>query len=271
MKKHLPGIGILLLFMVGAALMLYPMVSDLVNRHSTSRVITGYHNAVAQLNLESLQKDVMEAERYNLALAQTPEAFYKPALLEGYDDILNITSGGIMGYIEIEKIGVELPIYHGVSKEVLQTGIGHLPGTSFPVGGASTHAVLSGHRGLPSAKLFSDLDKLEEGDIFYVTVHDRVLKYVVDQVKIVLPTEVQDLMIEKGKDYCTLLTCTPYGINTHRLLVRGVRDFGKAGEVNKTYVANEAFRIDPLLIAAILAVPLLLLAFVAVFFIDRRK
>ena len=201
---------------------------------------------------------------------QNPDAFYFPDLIAGYDRTLDITGTGIMGYLDIEKIGVELPIYHGVSKEVLQVGVGHLPGTSFPVGGSSTHVVLSGHRGLPSAKLFSDLDKMELGDSFTITVHDRVLEYVVDQIKIVLPTESEDLQIEKGGDYCTLLTCTPYGINSHRLLVRGTRKTdGSDGKV-KVYVGNEAFRIEPLIVAIFLAIPLIVVAFTILTIGDRR-
>lgn len=177
-----------------------------------------------------------------------------------------------MGYIDIDKLNLELPIYHGVSKEVLQIGVGHLPGTSLPVGGESTHAVLSGHRGLPSAKLFTDLNEMEVGDTFTVTVLDRVYTYEVDQIKVVLPSETSDLQIVKGEDHCTLMTCTPYGINTHRLLVRGVR-IESAEAVRKVgvVVKNEAFRIDPLIVMPIVAIPFLLIAITAVFIHDKKK
>ena len=270
MKKHLSSIIIFLILFAGIGILLYPMLSNYVNQRTSTKVISGYNKFVANLNVEELRTDIQTAEKYNLQLAQNPDAFYFPDLIAGYDRTLDITGTGIMGYLDIEKIGVELPIYHGVSKEVLQVGVGHLPGTSFPVGGSSTHVVLSGHRGLPSAKLFSDLDKMELGDTFTITVHDRVLEYVVDQIKIVLPTESEDLQIEKGGDYCTLLTCTPYGINSHRLLVRGTRKTdGSDGKV-KVYVGNEAFRIEPLIVAIFLAIPLIVVAFTILTIGDRR-
>ncbi len=270
MKKHLSSIIIFLILFAGIGILLYPMLSNYVNQRTSTKVISGYNKFVANLNVEELRTDIQTAEKYNLQLAQNPGAFYFPDLIAGYDRTLDITGTGIMGYLDIEKIGVELPIYHGVSKEVLQVGVGHLPGTSFPVGGSSTHVVLSGHRGLPSAKLFSDLDKMELGDTFTITVHDRVLEYVVDQIKIVLPTESEDLQIEKGGDYCTLLTCTPYGINSHRLLVRGTRKTdGSDGKV-KVYVGNEAFRIEPLIVAIFLAIPLIVVAFTILTIGDRR-
>jgi len=270
MKKHLSSIIIFLILFAGIGILLYPMLSNYVNQRTSTKVISGYNKFVANLNVEELRTDIQTAEKYNLQLAQNPDAFYFPDLIAGYDRTLDITGTGIMGYLDIEKIGVELPIYHGVSKEVLQVGVGHLPGTSFPVGGPSTHVVLSGHRGLPSAKLFSDLDKMELGDTFTITVHDRVLEYVVDQIKIVLPTESEDLQIEKGGDYCTLLTCTPYGINSHRLLVRGTRKTdGSDGKV-KVYVGNEAFRIEPLIVAIFLAIPLIVVAFTILTIGDRR-
>lgn len=270
MKKHLSSIIIFLILFAGIGILLYPMLSNYVNQRTSTKVISGYNKFVANLNVEELRSDIQTAEKYNLQLAQNPDAFYFPDLIAGYDRTLDITGTGIMGYLDIEKIGVELPIYHGVSKEVLQVGVGHLPGTSFPVGGSSTHVVLSGHRGLPSAKLFSDLDKMELGDTFTITVHDRVLEYVVDQIKIVLPTESEDLQIEKGGDYCTLLTCTPYGINSHRLLVRGTRKTdGSDGKV-KVYVGNEAFRIEPLIVAIFLAIPLIVVAFTILTIGDRR-
>ena len=162
-----------------------------------------------------------------------------------------------MGYLKIERIGVELPIYHGTSEMVLNVGVGHLEGTSLPVGGENTHSVMSAHRGLPSAKLFTDLDRLELGDTFQILILDQILTYQVDQIKIVTPKETNELMIVEGKDYCTLFTCTPYGINTHRLLVRGVR-IETVKEKPILYVSNEAFRIEPLLVTPAVAAPILL-------------
>ena len=173
----------------------------------------------------------------------------------GYYDALKIEGTTIIGYIKIERIGVELPVYHGTSDQVLSRGVGHLEGTSLPVGGTSTHSVMSAHRGLPTAKLFTDLDRLEIGDTFQIIVLDQVLTYMVDQVKTVTPKEISDLQIVEGKDYCTLFTCTPYGINTHRLLVRGIR-IETITEKPVIYVANEAFRIEPLLVTPAVAAPM---------------
>ena len=173
----------------------------------------------------------------------------------GYYDTLKVGDTDIIGYLKIEKIGVELPIYHGTSNEVLNSGVGHLEGSSLPVGGESTHSVMSAHRGLRSAKLFTDLDHLEIGDTFKITVLDQVLTYQVDQVKTVTPKEFEDLQIVEGKDYCTLFTCTPYGINTHRLLVRGI-SIETITEKPMLYVSNEAFRIEPLLVTPAVAAPM---------------
>ncbi|MBQ2581366.1 MAG: class C sortase, partial [Ruminococcus sp.] len=191
-----------------------------------------------------------------------------PELVKGYDTTLDITGTGIMGYIDIDRIGVELPIYHTVDDSVLSAGAGHLEGTSLPIGGASTHCVLSGHRGLPSAKLFTDLDELEVGDEFTITVLDQKLTYRIDRIKTVKPSETEDLQIESGKDYCTLMTCTPYGINSHRLLLRGVR-VETAEEKPGIFVKNEAFRIDPLVVTPIVAVPMLVAALVFVLVRDH--
>jgi sortase A len=176
-----------------------------------------------------------------------------------------------MGYIDIEKIGVELPIYHGVDEGVLKIGVGHLEGSSLPVGGENTHCILTGHRGLPSAKLFTDLDEMKIGDKFTVTVLDRVLTYEVDQIKVVLPEDTSELTIREGKDYCTLVTCTPYGINTHRLLIRGVRVEGGQAGTPGIFVTNEAFRIDPTIVAAVIAVPLLITVTIVTVVLERRR
>lgn len=203
----------LLLLTVGLAVLLYPMVSGAVNKISGSYVIADHRQRLKSLEQEQLDAQLNLARQYNRRL---------PEQGEDYETILDLGSG-IMGYIRIPSLGVDLPIYHGVEDSVLSKGVGHLPTSSFPIGGEGNHAVLTGHTGLPSAKLFTDLVLLEEGDRFYVHVLDRELCYQVDQIKVVLPSEGQDLMPVKGKDYCTLLTCTPYGVNSHRLLVRGVR------------------------------------------------
>ena len=223
MKKHLSTILLVLLFFVGLSVVLYPTVSDWWNQRHASRAIAGYDETAQSLTPENTDACFAAADDYNARLAADPDAFYDPEKIAGYEDTLNISGTGIMGYITIDKINVQLPIYHGTSDSVLQVGVGHLEGTSLPVGGASTHCVLSAHRGLPSAVLFTNLDRLEAGDTFTVTVLDRLLTYEVDQISIVLPEQVQDLLITDGQDYMTLMTCTPYGVNTHRLLVSATR------------------------------------------------
>ena len=243
--------------------MLYPSVSDAVNRKHQSRAVADYAEKVEQLSDADYQTYFDAADAYNRQLNTTPNAFYKPDLVSGYAQTLDISGTGIMGYITIPKISVKLPIYHGTDEGVLQVAAGHLEGSSLPVGGAGTHAVISAHRGLPSAKLFTNLDELEVGDRFTITVLNRVLTYEVDQISIVLPTEIDQLLPTEGMDYVTLMTCTPYGINTHRLLVRGKRV--ETTESQKHIrVAADAFRIEPIIVAPILAIPMLLAALVGV-------
>ena len=263
MRKNLSTIILILIFLVGLSVMLYPSVSDAVNRKHQSRAVAGYAEEVEQLSDADYQTYFDAADAYNRQLNTTPNAFYKPDLVSGYAQTLDISGTGIMGYITIPKISVELPIYHGTDEGVLQVAAGHLEGSSLPVGGAGTHAVISAHRGLPSAKLFTNLDELEVGDRFTITVLNRVLTYEVDQISIVLPTEIDQLLPTEGMDYVTLMTCTPYGINTHRLLVRGKRV--ETTESQKHIrVTADVFRIEPIIVAAILAIPMLLAALVGV-------
>ena len=263
MRKNLSTIILILIFLVGLSVMLYPSVSDAVNRKHQSRAVASYAEEVEQLSDADYQAYFDAADAYNRQLNTTPNAFYKPDLVSGYAQTLDISGTGIMGYITIPKISVELPIYHGTDEGVLQVAAGHLEGSSLPVGGAGTHAVISAHRGLPSAKLFTNLDELEVGDRFTITVLNRVLTYEVDQISIVLPTEIDQLLPTEGMDYVTLMTCTPYGINTHRLLVRGKRV--ETTESQKHIrVAADAFRIEPIIVAPILAIPMLLAALVGV-------
>ena len=263
MRKNLSTIILILIFLVGLSVMLYPSVSNAVNRKHQSRAVAGYAEEVEQLSDADYQAYFDAADAYNRQLNTTPNAFYKPDLVSGYAQTLDISGTGIMGYITIPKISVELPIYHGTDEGVLQVAAGHLEGSSLPVGGAGTHAVISAHRGLPSAKLFTNLNELEVGDRFTITVLNRVLTYEVDQISIVLPTEIDQLLPTEGMDYVTLMTCTPYGINTHRLLVRGKRV--ETTESQKHIrVAADAFRIEPIIVAPILAIPMLLAALVGV-------
>lgn len=202
-------------------------------------------------------------------MLKNPSAFYNPDEIKGYEKILDISGTGIMGYITIKKLGVELPIYHGTDEGILQIAAGHLKGTSFPVGGDSTHSVISAHRGLPSTKLFTDLDKMEVGDTFTITILNREITYEVDDISIVLPDETDSLQIEDKKDYCTLMTCTPYGINTHRLLVRG-HCIG-TGEPQHIHVTAEAFQIDPTITASVMGIILLIMLLIRVLIRTRKK
>ena len=257
MRKHKIVIFLTTGFLVGISVLLYPAISDFWNSKTQTRAIVDYESVLEDLTPEDYSKLFEEAHDYNRRLYALQDPLLYPDKVEGYYDILNLAEFNMMGYLKIDKINVELPIYHGTSDEVLGFGVGHFEGSSLPVGGENTHSVMSAHRGLPSVKLFSDLDRLELGDTFQIVVLDQVLTYQVDQIKTVLPDEVSDLQIVEGEDYCTLFTCTPYGINTHRLLVRGVR-IETIAEKPVIYVMNEAFRIEPLLVTPAVAAPMLL-------------
>lgn len=269
MKKNISNYILILIFLVGLSVMLYPTVSNYVNQRHQTEAVAAYDEKVSEMTEKDYTEYFEKAEEYNKKLAEDPDAFYAPDKIEGYEDILDISGTGIMGYITIDKLNVKLPIYHGTSAEVLEIACGHLKGSSFPVGGESTHSVLSAHRGLPSAKLFTNLDRMEEGDTFTVTVLNRVLTYQVDKISIVKPAEVEGLQIEDGKDYCTLMTCTPYGINTERLLVRGHRI--PTDEKKNTQVTTEAFRIEPLVVATVIAVPMLLMLLIGMLIYQKKK
>ena len=270
MKKNRSNIILILIFLVGLSVMLYPTVSDYVNQKNQSRAVASYSEEVENLSDVDYQAYFDAADDYNRRLAETPDAFYRPEEVSGYTDTLDVSGTGIMGYITIPKIGVELPVYHGTSDGVLQVAAGHLEGSSLPVGGAGTHAVISAHRGLPSAKLFTNLDELEVGDTFTITVLDRVLTYEVDQISIVLPTETDLLQPVEGKDYVTLMTCTPYGINSHRLLVRG-RRIETPDKLKHIRVTADAIKIEPIITAPIMALPLLLVLLLWLLFSNRKR
>ena len=225
MKKKLDisTVVFALIFLVGLSVMLYPTFSNWWNNNMASHVVADYKEAVAQLDDGKAEEMLAQAHEYNNKLAKLFAPFSSFDEIEGYNDILNVSGTGIMGYISIPNINVELPIYHGTSEGVLQIAAGHIQGSSLPVGGANTHAVISGHRGLPSARLFTDLDKMVEGDIFTVNILNEVFTYEVEKILVILPTETQELSIIPNKDYVTLMTCTPYGINSHRLLIRAHR------------------------------------------------
>lgn len=256
MKKNLTNILLVVILLVGAAILLYPTAADYWNSFHQSRAIAGYSDAVSNLNAEEYERIWQEAVAYNQSMSgRSGLVLLTNSEMEEYERQLNVGGNGVMGYIEIAKINVSLPIYHGTSEAVLQVATGHIESSSLPVGGASTHCIISGHRGLPSAKLFTDLDQMSEGDIFQLKILNETLTYEVDQIRIVLPSELDELGIVRDQDYCTLVTCTPYGINSHRLLIRGKRI---ANPQAAAHVTADAVQIDPVLVAPAAAAPMLL-------------
>ena len=264
---------LVLIFLIGAAIVAYPTFSEYWNSLHQSRAIMGYAQRVAELTNEEYETIWNAALDYNQRLLDLPNRWlidHDDALSEDYDSQLNADGTGNMGFITIPKINVNLPVYHGTSDAVLQTSIGHIAGTSLPSGSSHTneedflipdyasHSVLSGHRGLPSARLFSDLDAMEVGDLFYLTILDQTLTYEVDQITVIEPEDLTQMEIIPGRDLCTLMTCTPYGINTHRLLVRGSRIENEKKKLNVRITAD-GLRIDPLYVAPFIAVPVLVL------------
>ena len=256
MKKHLSTILLVVALLAGVSLLLYPSVSDYWNSLHATQVVSNYAQQVQTMDRSRYETMWNDAVAYNRSLLTRSTDFaLTDAQKRQYDALLNVDGTGIMGYLEIPVLEVTLPIYHGTDDSVLQVGAGHIEWSSLPTGGESTHCVLSGHRGLPSAKLFTNLDQLVAGDTFVIRVLDEVMTYEVDQILIVEPTDVSALTVEDGKDLCTLVTCTPYGVNSHRLLVRGHR-VENASEVIR--VTSDAVQIEPLIVAPLVAMPLLL-------------
>jgi sortase A len=268
MKPSKTGIFLVMMLFVGVCVLLYPSVSQYWNSKTQTRAVDNYKEILESLKPEDYEEFFREAEEYNSALNNLTYQLTDYHQLEGYNSILNISGNGIMGYISISKLGVELPLYHGISKEVLNIACGHVEGTSLPVGGENTHCVLSAHRGLPHARLFTDLDKMELGDTFQITVLNRTVTYQVDQIKVVRPNEVDDIEIVEGEDFCTLLTCTPYGINSHRLLVRGARIENAAPVL---HVTSNAYKIDSLVATPAVAAPILLILLIVLMIKYRDK
>ena len=263
-KRNLINIVLTIALIAGVALLLYPSVSDYVNSFHQTRAIAGYGEIVSAMDEDECQRQWDAAVAYNAQRRSEKNDFLlTEAETAKYNEMLNISGDGIMGYIEIPMINCSLPIYHGTDDDALQIAIGHLEWSDLPVGGEGTHCVLSGHRGLPSAKLFTRLDKLKEGDRFMLRVMDRVLTYEVDRILIVEPEDTSALLAEDGKDYCTLVTCTPYGVNSHRLLVRGHRVENEESS-SSMYITADASQIEPLIVAAVIAVPVLLILLIIV-------
>ena len=270
-KNKRTTVLLVVLLLAGLSLLLYPTVSDYWNSFHQTRAIATYAENVAKLDNNQYDQLWEDARAYNEALCFRSNPYYLSEEQKAqYESLLDVSGLGVMGYIEIPEIDVSLPIYHGTEESVLQIAVGHLDWSSLPVVGESTHCVLSGHRGLPSARLFTNLDKLREGDTFLLRVLDEVLTYEVDQILIVEPQETAALQIEEGKDYCTLVTCTPYGINTHRLLVRGHR-IDNMEEAKTIRVTADAVQIEPLLVAPIEAIPMLLILLVLLLLPRRRR
>lgn len=271
MKKNWSTILLILILIVGAGLLVYPTFSDYWNSLHQSKAITSYVENIIDIDDDLYETLWADAAAYNKELGKKGITWLlTDEEKEEYNEYLKVDEAGVMAVIDIPVINCSLPIYHGTSDAVLQVAVGHIEGSSLPVGGKSSHCVLSGHRGLPSAKLFTDLDKLVEGDVFTINTLDETLTYEVDQIRIVEPTDLSDLQIEEGRDYCTLVTCTPYGINTHRLLVRGHR-IANAEEERVIRVSADATLRDPIEMAPFFAVPILLILLLWVFIGTRRR
>ena len=271
MKKHMSTIFLCLILLIGLSLLLYPTFSNWWNSFHSSQAISTYSEQVANLDDNKYNEIWNAAWEYNQKLLERHNSYVlSEETLKTYRELLNINDSGVMGYVEIPSLGVALPVYHGTDDAVLQVAVGHLEWTSLPVGGESAHCVVSGHRGLPSARLFTDLDKMAIGDIFWFRILDEILTYEVDQIRIVKPDETEDLLVEEGKDLCTLVTCTPYGINSHRLLVRGHRVENQ--EVAKTVrVTADAMQIAPVIVAPFLAAPVLVLLMIMLIIPKNKK
>lgn len=270
-KGKISTIILIVVFCVGLSLLLYPTVSDYWNSLHQTRAIARYTKQVDELNADVYEQLWQDAQNYNQTLLNRANR-YKMTEAERaeYESLLNVSGNGIIGYIQIEKINCTLPVYHGTAESALQIAVGHIEGTSLPVGGESTHCVISGHRGLPRAKLFTDLDKMEEGDTFTLHILNETLTYEVDQIRVVEPNEMENLDIEEGKDYCTLVTCTPYGINTHRLLVRGHRTENRR-HMSADRITSDAMALETTTLLPLLVVPIVIILLLWLLMKTRRR
>ena len=269
MKGRKPTIILLIVFFIGLSVLLYPSVSSYWNSKTQSEAIVDYESMLASFKPEDTTRIFEEAEEYNRKLASLSDPFAQHKTLSDYRSLLDVSGTGMMGYITVPKINQELPVYHGTSDGVLSVAVGHVEGSSLPVGGKSTHSVVSAHRGLPTAVLFTHLDRMEIGDTFTFTILDRTFTYEVDQIRIVEPNDTSLLQIAQGMDQCTLLTCTPYGINTQRLLVRGHQV--DETQTRSIYVANEAYRVEPLIVMPLVALPIIAVLLVYVMLAPVKK
>ena len=268
-KRKVITLILLGVFLVGLSLLLYPSISSYWNSITQSKAIVDYDTIVKSLSPKDYTAFFERAEQYNEELKNLQFPLSEYQQVSGYDECLNAAGDGVIGYIDIDKIQVKLPIYHRTNPSVLNHACGHIPGSSIRIAGKGTHAAISAHRGLPSAKLFSDLDKLEVGDTFRITVLDKTFIYEVDQIKTVLPDDVSDLLIDEEKELCTLVTCTPYGINSHRLLVRGHRI--ESEDMRSFGAISDAFIIDRLIVTPVVAMPIILVLTLYVCFKAANK
>ncbi len=266
-KVSITNILLVLIMLTGIGILAYPSVSDWWNSMHATQAIAGYVEAVETMSKEEKEAIFAKAKEYNDSLPNGVNFNISEEQYAEYASILDVTGTGIMGYIQIQSIGVNLPVYHGVDEGILQIAVGHIPGSSFPIGGERTHAVMSGHRGLPSAKLFSDLDKLKEGDVFTVTVLDETFTYMIDQIRIVLPEETDELAIVDDKEYATLVTCTPYGVNSHRMLMRGHRIANIDGKATPA----DAVKIPTYIVIPAVGIPLLFVVLLGMLIYYRKK
>lgn len=273
MKGKLFNIVLVLVFVAGLSLLLYPTVSNAYNNYLQSKTIASYSERVNQLEKDTYEKEWKKAEEYNRSLLERENPFVLTQELEQmYWQTLDLSGRGIMAYIEIPSVDVTLPIAHGTSDETLQSYVGHLEWSSLPVGGENTHCIISGHRGLPSSELFTNIDHLELGDKFYLHILGQTLEYQVCNIAVVEPQDQTLLTVEEGKDLVTLVTCTPYGINSHRLLVRGIRTGeGSTENVGEVYVKNEVTQIDTLTLVSVLVVICAVVVFVFLLLTGKRR
>ncbi len=268
-RISLSTVILVLILLVGLSVMLYPTISDWWNSRVQSYAVANYDTVVEEMSDGEYERTLSKAHLYNEHLKKVYSPLSTPEAVSDYDNTLNISGTGIMGYVTIPSIGVQLPIYHGTSEAVLNIAAGHLEGSSLPVGGTSTHAVISAHRGLPSARLFSDLDRLVVGDTFTITIMNEILTYEVEEILIVLPHEMDKLAIIEGRDMVTLMTCTPYGINSHRLLIRSKRI--ETVYPHNVKIVADAVQVDPMLVIPAMCAPLLLMLIIFWIISGRKR
>lgn len=269
MNRKIPKIILFITFIAGIIMLLYPLVTQYWNSKVQSQIVKNYKKNLEKMEVEDYTNIFNDASAYNARLLELDYPFIEYKKLLNYKDLVNINNDGMIGYIKIDKLNIELPIYHGTSSSILNVAVGHLEGTSLPIGGNNTHSVLAAHRGLPNKELFTNITKLEIGDSFTITVLDRIITYQVDNIVIVEPNDISKLQVIEGKDYVTLLTCTPYGLNYHRLLVRGTRI--ETQEEKNIIITSEAYQIDKEIVTFIMTIPIIIVLIIYVILKPIKK